>query len=118
MSTLTRDEGQLLLAAIRVLSHLQEKPPTPEDVAELLQISSSSIRLQLNQLQDLGAVALVNSAFETHAEVRDHLVVEELPEKSGPAISEDLRAFDLHDPEHLSLIHTKALTATRGNQIR
>jgi hypothetical protein len=94
MSSLTRGEAQLLLAAIRVLTHKLERSPTPEQVADLLDRAESAVRLQLTQLADLGAVALLTSAFETHAEVRDHLAVEELPEQGGPAIAEDLEAFD------------------------
>jgi hypothetical protein len=94
MSSLTRGEAHLLLAAIRVLTHKLERSPTPEQVADLLDRAESAVRLQLTQLADLGAVALLTSAFETHAEVRDHLAVEELPEQGGPAIAEDLEAFD------------------------
>ena len=37
MARLTRDEAQLVLAAIRVLGHLRERSPTPEEIADLLQ---------------------------------------------------------------------------------
>lgn len=94
MSSMTRQEAHLLLAGIRVLTHTGERPPTPEQLAELLQLPASAVRLQLTQLADLGAVALVTSAYETHAEVRDHLRVEVLPEESGPAIADDLEDFD------------------------
>lgn len=99
MINLTRDEAQLLLAGIRVLSHLGGRSPTPEELAELLNQSASSVRLQLTFLEDQGSIALVKSAFETHAEIRDHLAVEQLPEKGGPEISEDLREFDKRKSE-------------------
>jgi hypothetical protein len=91
---MTRDEAKLLLAGIRVLSHRLERAPTPEELAELLDLGASPVRLHLTQLVDLGAVAMVESAFENHVEVRDEAVVAELPEAAGPAISEDLKAFD------------------------
>jgi len=94
MINMTRGEAHLLLAGIRVLNHLNERSPTPEELADLLQMSPSAVRLQLAFLEDLGVAALVKSAFETHAEVRDHLGVEKLPEEGGPAISDDLRDFD------------------------
>jgi len=94
VSGLSRKDALLLLAGVRVLTHKLERPPTPEQVADLLDLPESAVRLQLTQLADLGAVALVTSAFETHAEVRDHLAVEQLPEVAGPAIAEDLEAFD------------------------
>jgi DNA-directed RNA polymerase sigma subunit (sigma70/sigma32) len=91
---MTRSEAHLLLAGIRVLDHLSTRPPTPAEIAELLQMSESEIRLQLSLLHDLGAVLLVDSAYETHAEIKDPSCVETLAEKDGPAISEDLAAFD------------------------
>ena len=99
MINLTRDEAQLLLSGIRVLGHLNGRSPTPEELAELLQQSASSVRLHLAFLEDRGAIALVKSAYETHAEIQDHLAVEELPKQGGPEISEDLREFDLRKSE-------------------
>jgi len=94
MINMTRNEAHLLLAGIRVLNHLNGRSPTPEELADLLEIPASSARLQLAFLEDRGAAALVKSAFETHAEIRDHLAVEELPEEAGPEISADLKEFD------------------------
>jgi hypothetical protein len=99
MINMTRKEAHLLLAAIRVLNHLKGRSPTPEELAELLDESSSSVRLQLAFLDERGVVALVNSAFETHAEIRDYLAAEDLPEEGGPEISEDLRQFDIRKSE-------------------
>lgn len=94
MSRMTRSEGHLILAGIRVLVHRLERGPTPEELAELLGLAASAVRLQLTALAELGAVAMVESAYENHAEVRDHLLVDDLPEEDGPAITEDLKAFD------------------------
>ena len=99
MIDLTRDEAQLLLGGIRVLSHLHGRSPTPEELAELLEKSASAVRLHLTFLADRGAIALVKSAYETHAEIRDHLAVEDLPEKGGPEISKDLKEFDKRKSE-------------------
>jgi hypothetical protein len=99
MIDMTRHEAHLLLAGIRVLNHLKGRSPTPEELAELLQSSASSVRLQLAFLDERGVVSLVKSAFETHAEIRDHLAAEELPEEGGPEISEDLRQFDRRKTE-------------------
>ena len=114
MIDLTRDEAQLLLAGIRVLMHLKERSPTPEELAELLEQSASSVRLQLAFLEDQGSVALVRSAFETHAEIRDHLAVEQLPEKGGPEISEDLRDFDRRKSEDEHGERARQRAATLG----
>lgn len=99
MITMTRREGHLVLAGIRVLSHLQDRSPTPEELAEFLEMSASAVRLQLAFLDDLGAVALIKSAFADHAEVRDHLQVDTLPASAGPEISRDLEDFDRRKQE-------------------
>jgi hypothetical protein len=94
VSRLTRDEGHLIVAGIRVLAHRLGRGPTPDELADLLGLAAGSVRLQLATLAELGAVALVESAFETHAEVREHGLLEELAEDDGPAITDDLKAFD------------------------
>lgn len=99
MVDLNRGEAHLLLAGIRVASHREGRPPTPEELADLLGLPASAVRLQLSFLEERGAVALVRSAFETHCEIRDHFQVEELPEESGPEISEDLKDFDRRKKE-------------------
>jgi hypothetical protein len=99
MIDLNRSEAHLLLAGIRVLSNRLDRPPSPEELADLLDQSPSPIRLQLTFLEDRGAVALVKSAFETHVEIRDHLEVEKLPKESGPEITADLEEFDRRKKE-------------------
>ena len=94
MNKLTRQDAHLVLAAIRVLDHLNRRPPTPAEMADLLQVSESQVRLQLSVLHEMGAAVLVDSAYETHAEIKDHTLIDSLDEDEGPAISEDLAAFD------------------------
>ncbi len=96
---MTRQEAHVLVSAIRVQAHLLERSPTPAELADLLQISETAVRLQLVFLQDIGAVDVVESAFATHAEVGDHLKVEELSEAAGPALKDDLRDFDRRKQE-------------------
>lgn len=99
MSKPTRTEGHLIVAAIRVLEHQKGRPPTPQEISTLLDLDETMVRLQLNALMELGVVQLVASAYETHAEIRDHLLVEELVATEGPEISEDLAAFDRRKEE-------------------
>ena len=56
-------------------------------------------RLHAAGLQDLGAVTLVESAFETHLEIRDHLAIEDLGEADDAALAGDLADFDLRKQE-------------------
>ena len=96
---LTRHDAHILLAAVRVQAHLLDRSPTPAEVADLLDRSETEIRLQLVFLQDLGAVDLVESAFASHVEIRDHLLVDELTATAGPALSQDLKDFDRRKQE-------------------
>lgn len=94
MSTVDRPTAHLVLAAIRVLAHCNQRSPKPEDVAELLGFPAATIRVYVTQLQELGAVVLVDSAFETHLEIRDHRCVEELVDAPVEALAKDLEDFD------------------------
>jgi len=96
---MTRDEALLVLAAIRVQGHLKERSPTLAEVAEILDRSETEVRLQLNVLGELGASKIVDSAYESHVEIVDHLQVEHLTEAAEPALSEDLKDFDRRQRE-------------------
>ncbi len=99
MTKCTRQEAQLLLAGIRVLAHLNEYAPNPEQLAEFLNLPDGSARLHCATLVEMGAIIQVESAYETHLEVGDYSVVEQLTEDEGPAISDDLNAFDKRKEE-------------------
>jgi len=100
VSTLTRQEAHLIVAAIRVLSHRDGAAPRPDSVAELLGLAPAMLRIQLATLQDLGIVALVESAFDIHVEVRDYLLIEELEvQEAAGDLSEDLADFDRRKQE-------------------
>jgi hypothetical protein len=74
----SREEGHLIVAAIRLLQYRESRSPRPEEVAELLDWPAAALRVHLVALQKDGVVALVDSAFDTHVEIRDHLKLEEL----------------------------------------
>lgn len=94
MNELDRRQAHLLIAAIRVLAHRHQRPPRPQEVAELLEWPEATTRLRAIWLQELGAVSLVQSAYEVHLEIRDHLLVEGLPEERVEALAEDLADFE------------------------
>ncbi len=95
MTTCTRQEAHLILAGIRVMTHLNECSPNPEQLAEYLNLPDGSLRLKSAFLVEKGAIVQVESAFEVHLEVGDYAAIEELPEDDGPSISDDLDAFDI-----------------------
>jgi hypothetical protein len=99
MTSLDRRDAHLILAAIRVLGHRLGRSPRPEEVADLLELPESTVRLRAVVLQDLGVVTLVESAFETHLEIRDHLQVEDLAEETDENLAGDLADFDRRKQE-------------------
>ncbi len=94
MANPTRNEAHLLVAAIRVLENRKQRLPQPGEIADLVEVGESAVRLQLNCLVDLGIVMLVESAFDTHVEIKNHLLIEDLSADAGPEIAEDLAEFD------------------------
>ncbi len=96
---MTRGEALLVLAAIRIQAHLKGRSPTIAEVAGILDRSETQVRLQLNALSDMGAAEVVDSAYESHAVIVDHLQVEHLTEEAGPALSEDLKDFERRQRE-------------------
>lgn len=100
MSRVTREEGHLVVAAIRVLAHREERPPRPEEVAALLGMAPEVLRARMAALAEIGVLAVIESAFDTHVEIRDHLRLEELEAGAqSRALDEDLADFDRRQQE-------------------
>ncbi len=88
------EDGHLIVAAVRVLSHKADKPPTPEDVAELLGLAPDFVRNLIIGLGDEGILKVVENPFEIRTEVKNHIKLEELPkEAQGPSIQDELDEF-------------------------
>lgn len=100
MSEITQQEAHLVVAAIRILSHGNEQPPRPAEIAEMLGLPEAVLRMRVASLAELGIVTQVESAFEDHVEIRDHLKIEELAAvDDSPELTEDLAAFDRRKQE-------------------
>lgn len=95
MTNVTREDGHLVVAAIRVLAHTLGGPPTPEQAAELLGVAPETLRLHALALQEAGILTLVTSAYENHLEIRDHTRLDMLdPAAEQAAMDEALAEFD------------------------
>jgi hypothetical protein len=82
------------MAGIRVMSHLNNCSPNPEQLADFLNLPDGSVRIKSAFLVELGALVKVESAFESHLEVGDPTAINTLSDDDGPSITEDLDAFD------------------------
>ena len=88
------EDGHMIVAAVRVLSHNSDKPPTPEDIAGLLGLAPDFVRNLVIALGDEGILKVVENPFEIRTEVKNHIKLEELPRESqGPSIQDELDEF-------------------------
>ncbi len=88
------EDAHLVVAAVRILSYKCNKPPLPEDVANLLGMPADFVRSLMISLRDIGILKLIETPFEIRAEIADHLKIEELPRESeAPTIKDELEEF-------------------------
>jgi DNA-binding transcriptional regulator GbsR (MarR family) len=88
------DQSHLVVAAVRILAHKDEKSPTMEEIGELLGISHEVIGAVARALDSRGIVKINMTPFDTRVEVADHAALEELPrEDTGAAMKEEVDAF-------------------------
>jgi hypothetical protein len=90
----SREDGHLIVAAVRVLSHKAAKPPTPEDIADLLGLAPEFARNLVVALGEEQILKVVVNPFEIRAEVGDYAKLEDLPaESTAPTIQDELDDF-------------------------
>lgn len=90
----TREQGHLIVAGIRVLKHRHERPPTLEDVSELIAMPEEQARVLVAELEEHGIIRLLKTAFDLRLEVDDHRAIEQLPEeKDAAGLDQEVREF-------------------------
>jgi|RhiMethySRZTD1v2_1073278.scaffolds.fasta_scaffold248380_2 hypothetical protein len=89
-----QSQAHLAVAAIRVLQHQEQRPPTVEEIASLLRFSKEYTGHLVRALDAAGIVQIIKSAFDQRVEVRDHHKIEALPaEEAGPGFKDEVDAF-------------------------
>jgi hypothetical protein len=87
-------ESHLVVAAIRVLGHRNGRPPTPEEVAELLGYGTEKTYVLMHELKGRKIIRVMESPFDVRMEVIDPVPLETLPrEASDPAMKEEIADF-------------------------
>ena len=91
-----RADGELVVAAIRILEHLEKHPPTDEEIAALLKWHEDRARVIARQLEDFGALAAIRSPFEVRYKLQDPGKVADLPAQSTVSddFAKEIEAFD------------------------
>ncbi|MFH1278113.1 MAG: hypothetical protein ABIK65_07020 [Candidatus Eisenbacteria bacterium] len=88
------EESHLYVAGVRVLAHTHHRPPTVEEVADLIDLSKEAAYHLARALAGKHILRMIENPFETHLEIADHRALESLPrEETGPGIAEDLEEF-------------------------
>ena len=95
------EEGHLVVAAVRVLSHQHSgKPPTVKEISKLLQISFEWCGVLVAALERAGVIQCLTGPFETRIEILDHTGLEDLPRgDSASTVDEELREFSAKKEE-------------------
>jgi hypothetical protein len=101
METLpTQSEAHLVVAAVRVLRHRDDRPPTDEEIARLLDLPREEVAHWARGLERHGVLNRLESAFDVRYEVDDHLKMETLPASADEqALRKELTAFEAKSRE-------------------
>lgn len=88
------EEAHLFTAAVRILEYRNDSPPSFEDVAGILSISTEEASRLSRRLKSMGIIETVEKSGETRLFIADHRRIEDIedrPEESS--ISEELEKF-------------------------
>jgi hypothetical protein len=111
-----REQAHLIVAAVRVLSHRETRPPSSEEVAELLELSPELTRVIVRQLVELGALSEVADAYAARLEVADHQKIEELEVGGGAALKDEMKSFSSRRREKQEELKSKFAEDLQGKQ--
>jgi hypothetical protein len=89
----SRDQAHLVVAAVRVLAHRENRPPTADEVAVLLGLAPEPVSVAVRELVGLGILREVADAYAARLEVGDLPRIEELAAGGGPAMESELKSF-------------------------
>lgn len=93
-SLATYEDGHLLVAGVRVLCDRLKHPPSFEELADFLGRSREWTAVLAGALEREGILLLVDSAFVTRVEVKDHLKLESLTRAAeDTGLDDELRSF-------------------------
>lgn len=94
MQKTSQTQAHIMVAAIRVLQHQAQRPPSVEEIATLLDLSKEYVGHLMRALDAEGIIQTIQSPFDQRFEVLDHLKIEGLPkEDQGPGFKDEVDAF-------------------------
>ncbi len=88
------EESHLIVAAVRVLAHRDGRSPTPDEIAELLHLSSEKVHILVHELRKRGVLKALEGPFDLRLDLGDLAPLEDLPRgDNGPDIQGELEEF-------------------------
>lgn len=77
-----------------MLAHRHNRPPTPEEIADLLSLSREIVLHIVRGMEAKGIVRSIETPFELRIDIEDHLAIEKLPiESKGPDMGREIEDF-------------------------
>jgi hypothetical protein len=101
-----RADGELVVAAIRVLEHVGKHPPRETEIATLLRWHEDRTRVIVNSLTSHGILSVVRSAFDARYKLGDLGRMSDLPvdERAGDSIAREMADYDVRSREEAERI--------------
>lgn len=79
-------QAHLFAAAVRIVEHLSDQPPSLKSLSELLLLSEEEISRISRKLEEAGIIGVITSGGENRFLIRNIAKIEELPDhRSSPA---------------------------------
>ena len=72
-------QAHLMVSAIRVFEHNNSRPPTIEDLCQMINFSTEKGNFICRKLEELDIIKAVEGTYGTRLFVKDHLNIEEIP---------------------------------------
>ncbi len=103
--------SHLFVAAIQVLQHQKNAPPSIQAVSETLSFSLEQGSFIARELQGRGIVDVVEGSFGTRLFIKDRLALEEIPKDArGSRLEDELKRFQDTKTDYdqkVTIIHSK-----------
>lgn len=86
--------AHLLVAAIRVLAHRKNTPPSITDICQLISFSPEHGNFLCNKLKEMGIIEIIEGAYGTRLFIKNHLKIEEIPRGEKESnLKEELKKY-------------------------
>lgn len=89
------NEAHLFVAALRLLQHQKQSPPTIEDVSSSLELSVEAGLATCRKLEKLGIIQISEDPFTIKVSIDNHLEIEKLPKElqQEDSLSKEVEQF-------------------------